>query len=267
MPNEENYIVLTDDYGVRDVNRADDNEVLSMLVEEPPGHPPHFIDGSDENVLLYLHGLKEFLNGQEGALLSEDPHISVKPSVSESVYHITVGDRAVESMPNQSDDVLRAMKDAIENRELQPIVDIYKEIINNQVRRDVITDLIEILDILPKGRLQATASGWLIDSYYLVDWTASVYVIEDDRDGPDYTRSGDTVEVTDKSKEFVELQASYSPTRMSVKRPDGETLVLGEREMMFLSKVKWLLERTKYHQDEPFWRWNENRRKEYLQGN
>jgi len=49
MPNEENYIVLTDDYGVRDVNRADDNEVLSMLVEEPPGHPPHFIDGSAEN--------------------------------------------------------------------------------------------------------------------------------------------------------------------------------------------------------------------------
>lgn len=265
MPNEENYIVLTDDYGVRDVNRADDNEVLSMLVEEPPGHPPHFIDGSAENVLLYLHELKEFLDGKHGALLSDDPHISVKPSASESVYRVTVGERPVESMPHQSDDVLYAVKDAIENDDLDPIVEIYKEIIDNQVRRDVVNDLIELLDVLPAGRLQVTADGWLIDSYYLVDWTASVYVIEDDRDSPDYRRSNDTVEVTDKSKEFVELRASHSPNRMTVKRPDGEELILGEREMMFLSKVKWLLERTKYHQDEPFWRWNENRRKDYLQ--
>jgi len=265
MPNEENYIVLTDDYGVRDVNRADDNEVLSMLVEEPPGHPPHFIDGSAENVLLYLHELKEFLDGKHGALLSDDPHISVKPSASESVYRVTVGERPVESMPHQSDDVLHAVKDAIENDDLDPIVEIYKEIIDNQVRRDVVNDLIELLDVLPAGRLQVTADGWLIDSYYLVDWTASVYVIEDDRDSPDYRRSNDTVEVTDKSKEFIELRASHSPNRMTVKRPDGEELILGEREMMFLSKVKWLLERTKYHQDEPFWRWNENRRKDYLQ--
>lgn len=266
MPDPDNYVVLNDNFGVRDVNRAEDDEVLSMLVEEPPGHPPHFIDGSPENVLLYLHELKEFLDGEQGARLSHDPHISVKPTRGESVYRIRVGERPVESMPHQSDDVLRAVQAAIEDEDLEPIVEVYKEILDNQVRRDVVNKLIDVLDTIPTGRVQVTESGWLIDQYYLVDWTASVYVVEDDRDSPDYTRSGDTVEVTDKSKEFVELDTGHSPERMGVKMPDGEQLILGQREMLFLSKAKWLLERTKYHEDEPFWRYNENRRKDYLQG-
>lgn len=265
-PDPDNYVVLTDNFGVRDVNRAEDDEVLSLLVEEPPGTPPHFIDGSVENVLLYLHELKEFLDGEQGALLSNDPHISVQPTTAESVYRIQVGDQPVESMPNQSDDVLRGVKEAIENEDLDPIVSVYKEILNNQVRRDVIGELIDLLDSLPAGRLQVTGSGWLVDQYYLVDWTASVYAIEDDRDSPDYRRSGGTVEVTDKSKEFVELNVGYSPDEMMIRKPDGEELILGEREMLFLAKVKWLLNRTQYHQDEPFWRFNENRREDYLQG-
>jgi len=265
-PDPDNYVVLTDNYGVRDVNRAKDNEVLSLLVEEPPGHPPHFIDGSVENVLLYLHELKEFLNGEQGALLCNDPHITVQPTTAESVYRIRVGDQPVESMPHQSDEVLEAVQAAIEEDDLDPIIDVYKEILNSQVRREVVNDLIDLLDVLPAGRIQIRESGWLIDQYYLVDWTASVYTVEDDRDSPDYRRSGDTVEVTDKSKEFVELNVGYTPEEMLIRKPDGSELILGEREMLFIAKVKWLLDRTQYHQDEPFWRFNENRRKEYLQG-
>lgn len=263
-PDSDNYVTLTDSFGVRDVNRAKDNEVLSLLVEEPPGTPPHFIDGSVENVLLYLHELKEFLNGEQGALLSDDPHISVQPTTGDSVYRIRVGDQPVESMPHQSGDVLRAVQAAIEDEDLDPIISVYKEIINSQVRRDVVNELIDLLDIIPPGRIQVRDSGWLVDQYYLVDWTASVYAIEDDRDSPDYRRSGNTVEVTDKSKEFVDLNVGYTPEQMMIRKPDGEELILGEREMLFIAKVKWLLKRTEYHKDEPFWRFSENRRKKYL---
>jgi hypothetical protein len=264
MVNKDNYVVVTDTYGVRDVNRGEGNEVLSMLVEEPLGHAPHFINGSNENILLYLHEMKEFLEGEHGAVLSQDPYVSVERSPMDSVYVITVGDTSVETMPNQSDDVLEALKECVEKEKLDPITEVYREVLNNQVRRDVIKNVVEVVDTIPDGRIRITPDGVLVDGYYVVDWTASIYVIEDDKNEPDYTRSGNKVEVTDKSKEFVSLTTRKKPKEMSITTPSGKKILLGEREMMFLSKVKWLIERTEYHQDEPFWRWNENRRKEYL---
>jgi hypothetical protein len=125
-------------------------------------------------------------------------------------------------------------------------------------------------DILPNidsNRVEVTPRGWVIDGYYIVDWKASVYVITDNQDEDDYVRSGGEVKTVDKSHEFVELSLrGYSPERKKIKLND-ETYILGEREMLFLSKVEWLLNRAKYHSDEPFWRFNEELRKKYLRGN
>lgn len=248
---------------VQDVNTSG-REVMSMLLDpsmvnlESP-----FVPGDAENVLLYVHELREFLEGERGAVLSEDPHITVQNTNASSVYRITVDERPVESMPGQANDVLEALRAAIEEEDIDPILDIYEDIIDSQVRREVVQKLQEALPNIDEDRIEETNRGWLIDRFYVVDWTASVYVVTDDPDEDDYEIRGGGVGKTDRDHEFVELVPDSAPERQRVKFGD-ETVLVGEREMMFLSKVEWLLDRTKYHPDESFWRYNEKLRKEYI---
>lgn len=253
------------DNPVQDVN-VSGREVLSMLLDPSMVDLDRpFVPGTPENVLLYVHGLREFLDGEKGAVVSEDPYVAVQKTNAQSVYRITVDERPVESMPGQADDVLEALRDAIEDNDLDPLIDIYEEIIDSQVRRDVVNALREVLPNINEDRIETNDRGWVIDGYYVVDWTASVYIITDDPESDDYTVSGRGVSTTDKDHEFVELVPDEAPERQQITL-DGETVIVGEREMMFLSKVEWLLNRTDYHPDKSFWMYTERQRKEYLRG-
>jgi hypothetical protein len=248
------------DNPVVDVN-ANGDEVLSMLIQRDGG-PPDMIDGTPENVLLFIHELHEFVYGEDAAVLCNDPHIAVQPTNRESTYRLIVNDRSVENMPDQADGVLRGVKQAIEDGDLTKIIDVYEEIIDKQVRRDVVNELLVLLPKFPEERIRVTEQGWLIDRYYLVDWTASVYTKEDN-DSENYRRSGSQVDAYDKSFEFVELDPGKEPERAKV-MIDGEERIIGEREMLFLYKVEWLLNRYDYHEDKPFWLWQERRRERFL---
>lgn len=249
---------------VLDVNTSG-REVLAMLVHEESWSGPELVDGSSENVLLYIHELAEFLDGELGAVLSKEPHISVQRTAAPSVYRIKVEDRPVESMPGQADDVLQALQEAIEEGDVDPILDIYEDILDSQVRRELVNTLKDVLPNINEDRIEVTDRGWLIDGYYVVDWTASVYVITDDPDEDDYEIQMGGVGKTEKDHEFVELTPGTKPERKQVKL-NGEVTIVGEREMLFLSKVEWLLNRADYHPDSPFWRFNERLRKQYLRG-
>lgn len=249
------------DNPVVDVNAAG-GTVLTILLQEDDSDTT-FVDGSTENVLLYLHGMRDFLEGNTGALLSHDPTIALKAASADSVYHITVEDRTVQSLPSQADDVLLALKATKEDGDLQPLVDLHREIIDTQVRRDVVNRLLDPLPNLDSDRVTITSRGWVIDGFYVLDWTASLYVQSDD--GEAFRRGGGSVQSVDKSHEFVDLSLSNNPQRKLVKL-DGEKILLGKKEMRFLSKARWLMERTKYHQDSTFWRYAEQKRKEYLTG-
>lgn len=251
------------DNPVIDVNASGTN-VNSLLVQEG-SRAPELIDGTIENELLYVDGLSEFLNGNKGAKLSEQPEILVRSTRGGSVYEIRVNDRPVESMPSQADDVLRALKAVKDESNIDPILDVYEEIIDSQVRRDLMRMMMKGIPNINEDRIEVTDRGWLIDSYYVVDWTASLYVTTDDPDESDYVRSGSDVKEVEKDHEFVNLRDSYSPERKKVKI-DGDIVLVGEREMMFLSKVRWLLDRTQYHADEPFWRYTERQRKKHIRG-
>lgn len=248
---------------VIDVN-ANGDEVLSILIQEDGMPAPEMVDGKTENVLLYIHGMYDFVYGDESAIVCTDPYICVEPTSRESTYRVTVADRSVESMPQQSDDILRGLKQAIEDNDLDLLLDTYEEIIDSQVRRDVINSLLGRLSNIPPERITVNEQGWLIDNYYLVDWTASVYTRENN-DTENYRRGGGGVTAYDKSFEFVDLtlSGSESPDRAKV-NVDGEMKVLGEREMVFLSKVRWLIKRHEYHKDKPFWLWQEKRRQKFL---
>lgn len=252
------------DNPVIDVN-ANGDDVYALLLQRE-GRAPELVDGSTENVLLYVHEMRDFLEGEEGAVLSDrDPYLSVMPTSSQSVYRITKDDRPVESMPHQAGAVLEGVKAAVEADDLDPIVDVYHEIIDTQVRRDIVNQLLDVVPNLDADRIAVTDRGWLVDQYYIVDWTAALYVVTDDPEEDDYVRSGGSVETVEKDHEFVELEAVDAPTEHEL-TVGGETVRLGEREMLFLQKARWLLDRAQYHQDAPFWKWNEKRRKEYIRG-
>lgn len=251
---------MSENFEILTVNKSGD-EVISILLDR--GRGPEEVPGTDENVLLYIHGMYDFIHGQNGVTVQEDPEISIKPTSNNSVYIVTFGDRPVQTMPSDSDQILEAVKELKENGNIDLLREVYEKVIDTQVRRDVVNKLIGVLDNFPRERLRITDSGWLVDDYYLVDWTASVYT----KGGTDksYHRGGGGVVEADKSHEFVELMADSEPDRKKIKI-DGEVKTLGEREMLFLSKAEWLINRTEYHKDEPFWRWNEKKRKKEISG-
>jgi len=146
--------------------------------------------------------------------------------------------------------VLEGVKDAAVNNSIEGLVDVYDDIMATQVRREVVNALIETFE--QRERIERTSSGWIVDDFFIIDWTASMYAKTDDKDSPDVIRSGSKVVEADRSFEFVQLKINreIEPVTVSI---NGESYRLTEREMLFLGKVNWLLDRRHYHPDDEFW--------------
>lgn len=233
---------IIDENGEPDIKKANPADVL---LYDPEDKLP-FDDG--------MHG---FLAGDEALVLSpEDPEVMVAPTNNEYCYILRVRGNTVETTPKDSEDVLAGVRDAAIDGDLTTLVQLYDEIMSTQVRRGVINALLETFE--ESERIERNNTGWLIDDFYLVDWTASMYVKHDDPDEPDYQRGGGGVVETDRSYEFVQLSLTrdVDPIEVSI---SGDTFRLTEREMLFLAKVKWLLNRRHYHPDEPFWMYADKR--------
>lgn len=244
------------------IDRSYDKETgeLQQFTVLDSQRQPRLVKATPENVLLYDpedelpfdNGLYGFLQGDEAILLSpESPRILVAPTTNEYCYIIRVDDTTVETTPNQSEAVLAAIRDAAVDGDIDPIQTVVEDILENQVRRDVVNALQHTFD--QADRLTTDARGWLIDDFYLVNWEASLYLTTNDPDSGDYVRSGNEVKQTDRSREFVDLTISrdIEPITVSI---NGQEFTLTEREMLFLTKVKWMLNRRDYHNDESFWR-------------
>jgi hypothetical protein len=103
------------------------------------------------------------------------------------------------------------------------------------------------------SRITVTQSGWLVDGFYLVDWNAKLYASNDDPDSADYVRSGGKAVEKDTSYELVQLRHRLDEIGTETVTIDGSQYTLTEREMMFLARVTWLLDRRYYHPDDDFW--------------
>jgi len=234
------------------------NELQQFTVIRDNGQPD-LVKATAENILLYdpedelpfENGLYEFLNGQQALVLNEeDPEVIVAPTGNEYCYILRVRGNTVETTPNQAEDVLNGVKDAAIDARVQGLVELYDDIMSSQVRRPVVNALLKTFD--EDTRIQVTSRGWLVDDFYLVNWEASMYLRHNDPDEPDYQRGGGGVTETDRSYEFVQLRLrrDIDPIEVAI---HGETYRLTEREMLFLAKVKWLLNRRHHHPDKPFW--------------
>lgn len=233
-------------------------ELLSFLVMEDGEPIPK--KATPENTLLYEHGLKEFLSGKHAVIVSEDsPEVILAPTGNDKAYLLRVNGSTVETTPSEAASLLEALKDAVEannsvqrGRAVDSMVDVYDTIISTQVRRWLVRVMRTTFDPQEQQRIEQIDRGWLIDGFYLVDWNANLYLADDDPDEDDYEVGVGGARAVDKSYEFLRLSPSKSPSAHSVK-VNGSDYRLSEREMLFLSKVRFMLDRRHYHNDEPFW--------------
>ncbi len=242
-----------------DISRdAETDDITQFTILDDKGQP-QLVKATAENILLYdpenelpfENGLYDFLNGQQALVLSEEnPEVIVAPTNNRYCYILRVRGNTVETTPNQAEEVLEGVKNAAIDGEMQNLVELYDEIMSSQVRRPVVNALHKTFD--EDTRIQIMSRGWLVDDFYLVNWEASMYLKHNDPDEPDYQRGGGGVQQTDRSYEFVQLdlRRDIEPIEVAIK---GETYRLTEREMLFLAKVKWLLNRRNHHPDRPFW--------------
>lgn len=237
-------------------------ELQQFTIIDDTGQP-QLVKSTPENVLLYdpedelpfEDGMYKFLHGEKALVLQEkEPVIMVAPTNNEYCYIVRVRDRTVETTPNQAERVLRSIKEAIIDRDMSGIISLHDEIVSTQVRRDVINRLVGTFD--ETERFTKANRGWLVDDFYLVNWEASLYTKHNDPDEGDYKRGGGGVRKVDESYEFVQLTLTRDVTPIEVSI-DGSSIRLSEREMLFLSKIKWLLSRRQYHPDQPFWKWTD----------
>lgn len=245
---------------VIDVSRnKETGEVEQFTIISDSGQP-ELMKATPENMLLFDpenelpfdDGMSGFLSGSEALVLSESgPEVMVAPTGNRNCYILRVDGDTVETTPKQAEQVLRGIKDAAIDRVFDPLVRLYDDIRSSQVRREVINALHETFD--ESERITQTPSGWLVDEFYLVDWSASMYAKTDDPDEADVKRSGSGVVEMDRSFEFVQLSMRRDVEPVEV-RINGEAFRLTEREMLFLAKINWLLDRRHYHPDQEFWK-------------
>jgi len=237
-------------------------ELLQFTIIDDSGQP-QLIKANSENILLYdplddlplENGLYGFFEGEDALLLSEDPEIVVAPTSNEYCYLLKYNGRSVETTPKQSEDVLAGVKDAIIDEEMDNLLAVFDQIVSNQVRRPVMNALLSTFD--QSGRIDVTDRGWLIDDFYLVNWEASMYLKHNDPDESDYKRGGGSVRETDRAYEFIQLSMTRAIELVEV-TVGGDEYRLSEREMLFLSKVKWMLNRRYHHPDQSFWKWSDH---------
>lgn len=247
------------EYTVGDVSHDPNGELEQFLLFWDDGMP-ETRRATPENVLLFDPedklpfdgGMQSFFEGENAVKISDDPEIIIDQSGDEYTYVIAVDGDIIETTPSDAEDVLDGVYKSLAEDENRKIMATYEKIKKTQVRRNVINPLKKTF--ASHDRINIAANGWLIDGFYLVDWSASIYVDSDNIDEPDYIRQSGSVVEADKTYEFVQLKREFGESiDCQTIRIGGSSYTLTEREMIFLSKVTWLLDRETYHPDDAFW--------------
>jgi hypothetical protein len=244
---------------VIDISRNKETGELEQFTVLDAQGQPQLIKATKQNVLLYDpenkmpfdDGISGFFNDGEALMLSErDPELYIVPTEDDNRFAIYYDGKMVETMPKQSVDILEALYTAIIDEDIQDIISVYDDIMSSQVRRNVINAIHPTFE--EGDRIEVRERGWLIDDLFLIDWSGSMYAKHDDPTEPDKIRKGDIVQPVDRSYEFVQLRTSLDITPVTIRI--GDTRVrMTEREIMFLAKTRWVLNRREYHPDRPFW--------------
>lgn len=230
-----------DKHDVSDVEIVEGGELANMFLVKIDGETKP-VKNTSTNKLLYKYGLYEFLYGGESErkILSEDPYIAVEPLDSDGKYRVWHGDSdlGVTVPPSKSENLLSGIVDALEHDDYSQVEAVYRDIFNNQVRRQVINPL---SIMYPQSEVVPADEGWIIRGLFKVTWDANVYLVGKDLDEGDYRRGGGGVTQTDEPMEWLELEPQTVPEPKTIKINDNQ-YTLSELEMEFIAKVEYLLD-------------------------
>lgn len=229
------------DEGYYTISREFDN---MMLVKTPDGELKP-IANSPKNNLLYKHNLHEVLFSDESHMkklvLSRDPYLAISANEDNDTIYTLWKEKdkfPLQNPPKKAYEVLKAVRTAIEDKNFEEFKQIYDWISDHQVNKEIINNFI---NWFPATSVVVTDDGWEVEGLFVVTWTAEVFLITDD-----INRLSGT------GKEFLSLVPEDNPEPMEVKY-DGKTYQLGETEMLFLTKVKSLLNYQDLHENEATW--------------
>lgn len=228
----------------------DTGELMSFLLLWDDGSTPELKHASPRNVLLYKHELYNFLNGDDAVIISEENPRIVVASIEEYMYMLSIDGVVVEATEKYAEDVLVGINEAIRTGSFDKLQRVHKSIKSLQVRKKLVNTLKDTFD--ESSRIQIVDRGWLIDGFFIVDWEGKLYSRDDDGSGE--IRQGNKTVETDKTYELVILRCGSSPEPVEV-CIGGTNYTLSEQEMLFLSKVTWVLNRTNYHPNLPMWKY------------
>jgi hypothetical protein len=231
----------------RSADQKNDAEVLST--SGPAGDPDVFLveypDGSQEyepatptNVALFQDGLYSEISGitdYNVRVGDRTVTVTLTGRPSEHRYVITVDDISVVVPTQRHDEVISAVRDNTGALVGTRLYQLYRDIANNQVRRDVVEQFLSRYD---DDRVLVTENGWVIDDTFIVTYEAENYLTGDD---PIYERSGGDMEPIDESKPAVGIEFDVDGEEV-VQLPDVDNTVrVGETEQVFLATVEALL--------------------------
>lgn len=233
----------------RDYDR--DGELSSMLVLED-GEPTQ-INATPKNILLYEHGMRDFLSGD--GLLQFGESLYAGGNDGDGYVIVADGER-ITIPPKRDSEFLQIVADILEDDETpSALAELHREIISGQVRRYVVNSLVHEFGE-SAFKITVQSNGWLLEGAILVDWNTNIYTVDKDDEG-DYIRRGGEVRQTDKSYEFIKLESRTIDGYDIDVSLNGDVVSLTEKEIEFLGKVNFILGRWKYHPDVAFWEYVE----------
>ena len=233
-------------------------ELQSFLLIWDDGEP-EIKSATPQNYLLYIDELYGFLDGDEALVFDDNgTRISVLRADSNTSYYLSIDNTTVIVDGRRAERLLTGIKAARERGVYSMLRAVHEQVLKTQVRQHIINLLYDTFEEDDRRRISISDTGWVIDEYYFLDWSASIYSKEDDIEEPDYTRVNNEAVKSDRSYQLVQLRhnSDMDDVRVSI---NGESYELTEIEITFLSKARWLLDRHEYHPDVPFWMYMKNR--------
>ena len=179
--------------------------------------------------LRYLHGLHDFLSQPlQSRYLGDD--VLVSSTYNENVFTIEWDGDLVQNPPSLAEDVLRALLDAIERNDTQPMKVLFRRIKELRIREEIIE---AIVHTVPSHRIKYQKGSIIIDGIFRLEKNGHAYRCDNNRH----------LCIVPKNKKIDPMIIRYKNRDIS----------LSETEVLFLSKLFFLLAAEKHKNDFIFW--------------
>lgn len=219
----------------------------SPTSDNPTTYLVRYPDGSieqepanEKNRLLFEEDALDPLVDEGEIVFEEHPvvdEVRFEGDLVTDVYSITVDGDTITIPSEKIEATIRAFREdyQVKDDTGAELYGVYRDIINEQVRRNVVEGFLERY---PVERIAVSDRGWIVDDTFLVTYEAENYLV---KDTDTFVVEGGDVVRKEEDHEFLDLSFGSLDSEREVRTPDGDTVVLGTDEQVFLSTVEVLL--------------------------